>query len=88
VKQGDAVVPGRYYALTSVEAIRWVTDLWGVAVFVDAGNAMDSLSNVHLALGYGIGARVRTPLGPFRLDLAYGQDEQQIRVHFSIGVSF
>jgi translocation and assembly module TamA len=88
VKQGDAVVPGRYYSLVSAEAIRWISELWGIAVFVDAGNAMDSLSNVHLALGYGIGARVRTPLGPFRLDVAYGQDEHQVRVHFSIGVSF
>ena len=35
-----------------------------------------------------IGGRVRTPLGPFRLDVAYGEDTNRIRLHFSIGVSF
>ena len=44
--------------------------------------------DAHLALGYGIGARVRTPLGPFRLDVAYGQDVRQVRVQFSVGLTF
>ncbi len=88
VAEGGAVVPGRYYAVASVDAIRWINELWGVAAFIDAGNAFDSWSGVHLALGYGIGARVRTPLGPFRLDVAYGQDVQTVRVHFSVGLTF
>lgn len=88
VPDGDAIVPGRYYAVASAEAIRWVGQAWGLAAFVDAGNATDSLSAVHLAVGYGIGLRVRTPLGPFRLDVAYGQDVQQVRVHFSVGLTF
>ena len=45
-------------------------------------------SDAHLALGYGIGARIRTPLGPFRLDVAYGQDVHQVRVQFSVGLTF
>jgi translocation and assembly module TamA len=88
VKEGDAVVPGRYYAVGSVDATRWIGQNWGIAAFVDAGNATDSLSGFHFALGYGVGARVRTPLGPFRLDLAYGQDVHQVRVHFSVGLTF
>ncbi len=88
VPDGDAVVPGRYLAVASVDAIRWVGEAWGVAAFVDAGNATDSLTDFHLALGYGVGVRVRTPLGPFRLDLAYGQDVHKVRVHFSVGLSF
>ncbi len=44
--------------------------------------------DAHLALGYGIGARIRTPLGPFRLDVAYGQDVRQVRVQFSVGLTF
>jgi translocation and assembly module TamA len=39
-------------------------------------------------MGYGIGARVRTPIGPFRLDLAYGQQSHQVRLHFSVGLTF
>ena len=88
VKQGDAVVGGRYYAVASAEAVHWVTETWGVAAFVDAGNATDSLHDFHFALGYGVGARVRTPIGPFRLDVAYGQDNRSVRVHFSVGLTF
>ncbi len=88
VTSGDATVPGRYVAVLNAEAIRWIGGSWGLAAFVDAGNATDTLSDAHLALGYGVGARVRTPLGPFRLDVAYGQDVHQVRVHFSVGLSF
>lgn len=88
VQDGQATVPGRYYAAGSVEVTHWITDLWGIAAFVDGGNAVDSLNSFRLALGYGIGARVRTPIGPFRFDLAYGQDSRQVRVQFSVGISF
>jgi translocation and assembly module TamA len=88
VQDGDATVPGRYYGVVSGEAIHWISDAWGLATFIDAGNATDSLSDFHFALGYGVGVRVRTPLGPFRLDVAYGQDVHDVRVHFSVGISF
>jgi translocation and assembly module TamA len=88
VQLADAVVPGRYYALASLDATHWIGELWGLAAFVDAGNAFDSLSGIHLALGYGVGVRVRTPLGPFRLDLAYGEETRKVRVHFSVGLTF
>ncbi|MEO5765214.1 MAG: BamA/TamA family outer membrane protein [Casimicrobiaceae bacterium] len=88
VKDGAATVPGRYYLLGSVEATRWINATLGIATFVDAGNAFDSLSDSSIALGYGVGARVRTPIGPFRFDVAYGQDSRQIRVHFSVGLAF
>jgi translocation and assembly module TamA len=88
VTDGSAIVPGRYYGVASVDAIHWIDELWGLAAFVDAGNAVDSLSGAHVALGYGVGARVRTPLGPFRLDVAYGQEARTVRVHFSVGLTF
>ena len=40
------------------------------------------------ALGYGVGVRARTPIGPFRLDLAYGQADRTLRLHFSAGIAF
>ena len=88
VPLGNAVVGGRYYAVGSAEVTRWFGENWGIATFVDAGNATDSLRNVRLDLGYGIGARVRTPIGPFRVDVAYGQESKSVRVHFSVGLSF
>ena len=88
VRLGDAIVGGRYYALGSVEAIRWINDTWGIAAFVDAGNAADSMSDFEFAIGYGVGARLRTPIGPFRLDVAYGEQAKDWRLHFSVGLSF
>ena len=88
VPLGEAIVGGRYYTAASVEVTRWIGENWGLATFVDAGNAVDSLHDLHLALGYGVGGRFRTPIGPFRVDVAYGQDAHSVRVHFSVGLSF
>jgi translocation and assembly module TamA len=86
--KGSAIVGGRYYALTSAEYIHWFGDAWGVAAFVDAGNAVDDLHGMKLAVGYGAGVRIKSPIGPFRLDLAHGRDTGELRVHFSVGAAF
>ena len=89
VRQGDTVLPGRYYALASAEAVHWFNGTFGAAVFVDAGTACDTPRDLgDLSLGYGVGARVRTPIGPFRVDVAYGQDNATVRLHFSVGLAF
>ena len=88
VKQGSAVVGGRYYGVASAETVYWAWENIGLAAFVDAGNAVDQLSDFRFALGYGLGGRVRTPAGPLRLDVAYGQDVKEFRIHFSFGVTF
>jgi translocation and assembly module TamA len=88
VQQDNATVGGRYYGVASAEVTHWFTPTWGVATFIDAGNATDSLHGFTLDYGYGVGARLRTPIGPFRLDLAYGQEVRQVRIHFSVGLSF
>jgi translocation and assembly module TamA len=88
VQDGEAIVGGRYYALTSAEYTHWFDDIWGMAAFVDAGNAADSVSDLSLAVGYGLGVRVRSPIGPFRLDVAYGERTEEFRIHFSVGLAF
>jgi translocation and assembly module TamA len=60
--------------------------LW--ALFVDVGNASDGWNNMRPVLGYGAGFHWRSPVGPLRLDLAYGQEVQKFRLHFSVGVVF
>ena len=67
----------------------------GGAIFVDAGNTFASTADVtlgRLALGAGLGLRIRTPLAPLRLDVAHPFSEQYgrrgVRVHFSIGQMF
>jgi translocation and assembly module TamA len=60
--------------------------LW--AVFVDAGNASDGWNNMRPVLGYGVGLHWRSPVGPLRVDLAYGEEVRKVRLHFSVGVVF
>jgi translocation and assembly module TamA len=88
VAQGDAIVGGRYLALVSTEYTRWITDTLGAAVFVDAGDAFDRLSAFDPARGYGVGLRWRSPVGPFRGDIAYGERTGKVRLHFSVGFNF
>ncbi len=88
VEVGDAIVGGRYMGVGSAEYTRWIGESWGVAGFVDAGNATDDIDDFRLAIGYGLGMRVRSPVGAFRFDLAYGRDTSSVRLHFSLGVRF
>ena len=61
--------------------------LWGAA-FIDAGNAADSFSALKPAIGLGVGVRWRSPVGPLRLDWAYGRETRKGRFHFSVGIAF
>ena len=88
VPLAQATVAGRYLVLASVEYTRWVTDSLGGAVFVDGGDAFDDTDAFDLALGYGVGVRWRSPIGPFRADVAYGERSRKVRLHFSVGYTF
>jgi translocation and assembly module TamA len=72
----------------SVEYTQWIGDNWGIAAFVDAGNAWDTGVRFDPVLGYGLGVRIRSPIGPIRADLAYGVENSQFRLHFSVGYTF
>jgi translocation and assembly module TamA len=88
VPEGDAIVGGRFLLTGSAEYDYWFKPPWGVAVFVDAGNAADKLGDLKPELGYGIGARWRSPVGPINVDAAYGQATKKVRLHFSLGFTF
>jgi outer membrane protein insertion porin family len=60
-----------------------VGDAWG-GLFADERGLGDPSLNLHV--GYGLGVRVSTPIGPIRLDLGFGEDGAQ--THFSIGHMF
>ncbi|MBW8829027.1 MAG: BamA/TamA family outer membrane protein [Burkholderiales bacterium] len=87
----SAVTSGRVLWTGSAEIARPIfasrPAFWWAA-FIDAGNAANRWSDLHPALGYGVGFRWRSPVGPLRLDLAYGQNVHQMRVHVSVGVAF
>ncbi len=88
VQDGDAIVGGRYLLTGSAEYQYWFKPPWGVAFFVDAGNAADNFHDLKPKAGYGIGGRWRSPVGPINVDVAYGQAVKSARLHFSLGFTF
>ena len=88
VRQGTAVVGGRRMVAVSAEYTHWFGESWGLAGFVDAGEAWDDGDQPKAAVGVGIGARFRTPIGPIRADVAYGERVGSVRLHFSVGYTF
>ena len=85
---GNATVGSRYLATASAEYDWWFKPPYGAAVFIDAGNAADTISQLKPKYGYGVGARWRSPVGPINVDVAYGQAVKKIRLHFSLGFTF
>ncbi len=85
------ITSGRMLATTSVEIARPLfasqPAVWG-AVFVDAGNAADRWADWRPVFGVGIGGRWRSPVGPLRVDLAYGEAVRRLRLHVSVGIAF
>ncbi len=88
VKDGSAVVGGRYLAVASAEYVRWLYPEWGFALFYDAGDAADHLDNLALKQGYGLGLRWKSPVGPLNLDAAHGEAVGGVRLHFSASLAF
>ena len=88
VKEGDAIVGGQYMVTGSIEMIQWLTNQWGVAAFVDFGNATNKIQDLKPVYGYGLGARWKSPVGPLGADIAYGEDTGEYRLHFNLGVAF
>ena len=86
-----AVASGRVLLTASAEVARPISErlpsIWWAA-FIDAGNAADRWVDLDPVLGYGLGLRWRSPVGPLRVDLAYGQEERRLRLHLSVGIAF
>lgn len=88
---GGVLTSGRQLLTGSFEIARPFSlsrpSLWW-AVFVDAGNAVNEWKDYDPAVGYGLGVRWRSPVGPLRIDWAYGREVRKGRLHFSVGIVF
>lgn len=88
VPKGGAVVGGRYLTVASAEYVHWFQPKWGLALFLDAGDAADAPQDLDLKRGYGLGLRWKSPVGPLNLDAAHGEEAGGVRLHFTVSLSF
>ena len=88
-----SVTAGRYLLTGSAE---WLTPIrtgerrtdWDSVVFIDAGAVTNEPARWNTAVGLGLGARWRSPVGPLEIDLARALQTQRWRLHVSIGFRF
>lgn len=87
-----AVVGGAFLGVVSAELQRDLTRDWGLAGFVDAGNAFEGteFTDTRLAIGIGLGLRWRSPIGPVKVDLAHplAVGPGDLRLHVRVGPDF
>lgn len=82
----DNVVGGKFLSVVSAEYEQPVLDDWGVAAFIDAGNAFNP-DNIDIKAGAGLGVRWYSPIGPIRLDFAIplSDADSSFQIHFAAG---
>ncbi|MCW5604374.1 MAG: BamA/TamA family outer membrane protein [Burkholderiales bacterium] len=88
VPSGAAILGARYLGIATVEYQHDFTAQWGGALFVDAGNATDTLSGFRPVYGYGVGVRWITPAGAINFDIARAHETGKLRLHFTLGARF
>ena len=88
IHRGRAVIGAPALAVASVEYTHYITSMYGVTAFVDVGDAAASFGDWKPHVGYGVGAAVRTPAGPFFVSVAHGLRDKRVRLHFSLGIAF
>ena len=81
------VIGGKHLLVGSIELEKAISKLFGIAGFYDVGNAFNSINNMDLQQGAGMGIRIYTPVGTIRFDLARQVDveDPKFRIHFTVG---
>ncbi len=81
---------GRYMSLGSIEfQFPAPIDNSRIAVFLDSGTACNDYEHADWLFGPGMGFRYISDYGIFKVDLAYGmQNDSGLKLHFSFGPEF
>ncbi|MDE3211213.1 MAG: outer membrane protein assembly factor [Pseudomonadota bacterium] len=81
------VIGGKNLLVASSEVEHYFTRHWGVAAFVDAGNAFDG-TYYQPKIGAGLGVRWLSPVGMIRVDLGtpiHNAQDHGVELHLVIG---
>jgi translocation and assembly module TamA len=91
-QEGGTTVGGQILATASVEIARPFNTRnlrqWWWAVFMDAGDAANRWRDYSTKVGAGAGIRWRSPVGPLKIDAAYGEETKRWRLHLSVGIAY
>ncbi|OHU86730.1 MULTISPECIES: autotransporter assembly complex protein TamA [Pseudoalteromonas] len=82
-KEDDKEVGGKYLVTGSLEYNYQFLPSWRAAVFIDAGTATNDFSE-KWSVGAGFGFRYITPVGPIRIDHAWGLSKESKSTRLSI----
>jgi len=83
----DRVIGGHHLLVASSEVEHYFTRNWGMAAFVDIGNAFSG-TDYRPKIGAGLGLRWRSPVGTIRVDLGTPVHDDRthgIQLHLVIG---
>ena len=82
-------IGGRDLAVGSAEYEYYFSRNWGIAAFVDAGDAFSGFGNFRTRIGTGLGLRWRSPVGMLRVDLGTPVNDPDgrhgVELHLVIG---
>ncbi len=85
----NLVIGGKNLLVASAEYEYYFKPNWGVATFVDSGDAFTSFGDYKQKTGVGFGVRWRSPVGMVRADLGFplnkGPDDSAVELHIVIG---
>jgi translocation and assembly module TamA len=84
----DFIIGGRNLAVVSAEYEYYFTRNWGMATFVDTGDAFNGFGTYDQKIGVGLGVRWRSPVGMIRADLGFpvaDDDHHGVELHIVIG---
>lgn len=85
----NLIIGGKNLAVLSAEYEYYFKPNWGVATFVDTGDAFSSFSSYEQKTGAGFGVRWRSPVGMVRADLGFPLNKRDtdstVELHIVIG---
>ncbi|MBY8039000.1 autotransporter assembly complex protein TamA [Vibrio fluvialis] len=84
--ESGSLTGAKYIATSSLEYQYRLTGNWWGALFVDYGDAFNDTPDWKTGTGFGI--RWISPVGPIRLDFAWGLDSDpgdRFKIHFTLG---
>ena len=84
--EANSLFSGRRHLLMNLELRYSLSTNFQSVLFVDYGNAFNQrIILADFNLGYGIGLRYHTPIGPIRID--FSQGDPDFYIHFGLGLS-